>query len=348
MSSRRLPLPAVRSSIFVCQVGRSQHSNLHAHRLRTLLRTGASPTVGPVMLSAAAERVSGDRWLGWPLPPRRRPHYGPRQRDGAARSTRCEPATRRPPQASGQVARPLGGERGGRKRLRAPLAAGCAAAGASRGASDAMPQRRRAASPDSPIPRGRDGDEDKLFAGAKMEGRPEVQERVNRQAFRLGMLRIGLQALPAEIDALFDSLDIHGTGWIPRDELLHLLRDKKLASRGSGSSAASSRSTATSATSAVPSHAARPPPAQARGPSSRAPPSPGGAPRSPEDFSDFILNDVGVGEHVLELLRAQDIGSLETLRMLNLDDLRAIPGLALGPRRKLHEAITELRDGGVT
>ena len=57
-----------------------------------------------------------------------------------------EPATRRPPQASGQVARPLGGERGGRKRLRAPLAAGCAAAGASRGASEAMPQRRRAAS----------------------------------------------------------------------------------------------------------------------------------------------------------------------------------------------------------
>ena len=78
------------------------------------------------------------------------------------------------------------------------------------------------------------------------------------------------------------------------------------------------------------------------------PPSPGGAPRSPEDFSDFILNDVCVGEHVLELLRAQDIGSIETLRMLNLDDLRAIPGLALGPRRKLHEAITELRDGGVT
>ena len=77
------------------------------------------------------------------------------------------------------------------------------------------------------------------------------------------------------------------------------------------------------------------------------PPSPGGAP-SPEDFSDFILNDVCVGEHVLELLRAQDIGSIETLRMLNLDDLRAIPGLALGPRRKLHEAITELRDGGVT
>ena len=78
------------------------------------------------------------------------------------------------------------------------------------------------------------------------------------------------------------------------------------------------------------------------------PPSPGGVPRSPEDFSDFILNDVCVGEHVLELLRAQDIGSIETLRMLNLDDLRAIPGLALGPRRKLHEAITELRDGGVT
>ena len=69
---------------------------------------------------------------------------------------------------------------------------------------------------------------------------------------------------------------------------------------------------------------------------------------SPEDFSDFILNDVCVGEHVLELLRAQDIGSIETLRMLNLDDLRAIPGLALGPRRKLHETITELRDGGVT
>ena len=146
MSSRRLPLPAVRSSIFVCQVGRSQHSNLHAHRLRTLLPTGASPTVGPVMLSAAAERVSGDRRLGWPLPPRCRPHGGPRQRDGAARSTRCEPATRRPPQASGQVARLLGGERGDRKRLRAPLAAGCAAAGASRGASEAMPQRRRAAS----------------------------------------------------------------------------------------------------------------------------------------------------------------------------------------------------------
>lgn len=139
MSSRRLPLPAVRSSIFVCQVGRSQHSNLHAHRLRTLLPTGASPTVGPVMLSAAAERVSGDRRLGWPLPPRRRPHGGPRQRDGAARSTRCEPATRRPPQASGQVARPLGGERGGRKRLRAPLAAGCAAAGA----SGAPPRRCR-------------------------------------------------------------------------------------------------------------------------------------------------------------------------------------------------------------
>ena len=80
------------------------------------------------------------------------------------------------------------------------------------------------------------------------------------------------------------------------------------------------------------------------------PPSPGGAAAapSPEDFSDFILNDVCVGEHVLELLRAQDIGSIETLRMLNLDDLRAIPGLALGPRRKLHEAITELRDGGVT
>ena len=145
-SSRRLPLLAVRSSIFICQVGRSQHSNLHAHRLRALLRTGASPTVGPVMLSAAAERVSGDRRLGWPLPPRRRPHGGPRQRDGAARSTRCEPATRRPPQASGPVARPLGGERGGRKRLRAPLAAGCAAAGASRGASEAMPQRRRAGS----------------------------------------------------------------------------------------------------------------------------------------------------------------------------------------------------------
>ena len=34
--------------------------------------------------------------------------------------------------------------------------------------------------------------------------------------------------------------------------------------------------------------------------------------------------------------------------MLDLDDLRAIPGLALGPRRKLHEAITELRDVGVT
>ena len=80
------------------------------------------------------------------------------------------------------------------------------------------------------------------------------------------------------------------------------------------------------------------------------PPSPGGAAAapSPEDFSDFILNDVCVGEHVLELLRAQDIGSIETLRMLNLDDLRAIPGLALGPRRKLHEAIAELRDGGVT
>ena len=78
------------------------------------------------------------------------------------------------------------------------------------------------------------------------------------------------------------------------------------------------------------------------------PPSPGGVKRSPEDFSAFILNDVCVGEHVLELLRAQDIGSIETLRMLNLDDLRAIPGLALGPRRKLHEAITELRDGGVT
>ena len=30
------------------------------------------------------------------------------------------------------------------------------------------------------------------------------------------------------------------------------------------------------------------------------------------------------------------------------ETLRAIPGLALGPRRKLHEAITELRDGGVT
>ena len=77
------------------------------------------------------------------------------------------------------------------------------------------------------------------------------------------------------------------------------------------------------------------------------PPSPGGAAAapSPEDFADFILNDVCVGEHVLELLRAQDIGSIETLRMLNLDDLRAIPGLALGPRRKLHEAITELRDG---
>ena len=80
------------------------------------------------------------------------------------------------------------------------------------------------------------------------------------------------------------------------------------------------------------------------------PPSPGGAAAapSPEDFADFILNDVCVGEHVLELLRAQDIGSIETLRMLDLDDLRAIPGLALGPRRKLHEAITELRDGGVT
>ena len=57
-SSLRQPLPAVRSSIFVCQVGRSQHSNLHAHRLRTLRPTGASPTVGPVTLSAAGERVS--------------------------------------------------------------------------------------------------------------------------------------------------------------------------------------------------------------------------------------------------------------------------------------------------
>ena len=75
------------------------------------------------------------------------------------------------------------------------------------------------------------------------------------------------------------------------------------------------------------------------------PPSPGGAVAapSPEDFSDFILNDVCVGEHVLELLRAQDIGSIETLRMLNLDDLRAIPGLALGPRRKLHEALRARR-----
>ena len=61
MSSRRLPLPAVRSSIFVCQVRRSQHSNPHAHRLRTLLPTGSSPAVGPVMLSAAAERGREER-----------------------------------------------------------------------------------------------------------------------------------------------------------------------------------------------------------------------------------------------------------------------------------------------
>ena len=85
MSSRRLPLPAVRSSIFVCQVGRSQHSNLHAHRLRTLLRTGAGPTVGPVMLSAAAERVSGDRRLGWPLPPRSQVKHMHRPAAGAGR-----------------------------------------------------------------------------------------------------------------------------------------------------------------------------------------------------------------------------------------------------------------------
>ena len=139
MSSRRLPLPAVPSSIFVCQVGRSQHSNLPRAQAADAPAHRRQPYRWHRDALGCCRACVSDRRLGWPLPPRRRPHGGPRQRDGAARSTRCEPATRRPPQASGQVARPLGGERGGRKRLRAPLAAGCAAAGA----SGAPPRRCR-------------------------------------------------------------------------------------------------------------------------------------------------------------------------------------------------------------
>ena len=60
------------------------------------------------------------------------------------------------------------------------------------------------------------------------------------------------------------------------------------------------------------------------------PPSPGGVPSVVAEDFDFILNDACVGEHVLELLRAQDIGLIETARMLNLDDAGRSPGWRLG------------------
>lgn len=54
-------------------------------------------------------------------------------------------------------------------------------------------------------------------------------ELIDRQAFRLAMLRLGLRAAPQEIDALFDAVDVAHTGTVKRGSLLELLRRGQLA-----------------------------------------------------------------------------------------------------------------------
>ena len=57
---------------------------------------------------------------------------------------------------------------------------------------------------------------------------------IDRQAFRLAMLRLGLRAAPQEIDALFDAVDVTSSGAVERESLLHLLRSGRLMGGGVG------------------------------------------------------------------------------------------------------------------
>ena len=145
-SSRPLSQPAAQILFLNKWVRRCQHPPTHARTLRALPSTRAMPVVGRLTLTPACERVADDRWAAWRLSGRVRPQGGPPRRDVAARSTRREPATRQPAQASGQAARPLGVERGGCSRLRAPARLQPAARGRRRGGSAAAPRRRRTAS----------------------------------------------------------------------------------------------------------------------------------------------------------------------------------------------------------
>ena len=89
----------------------------------------------------------------------------------------------------------------------------------------------RSTSPNSPIPRSGRGLPGDIFAGS---GGRDDPERIDRQAFRLAMLRVGLKATPAEIDGLFDMIDAHGTGTVRRADLLTLLRSKHMDGVGGG------------------------------------------------------------------------------------------------------------------
>ena len=69
-------------------------------------------------------------------------------------------------------------------------------------------------------------------------------------------------------------------------------------------------------------------------------PPPPPPPSKPLDLAAF-LGDLRLGEHVIASLRDQEVDSVETLALLDEEDLREI-GLAIGPRRKLAAAIASL------
>ena len=87
----------------------------------------------------------------------------------------------------------------------------------------------RSSSPASPISPSRRSATGDIFSSSSEAGEPDL---VDRQAFRLAMLRIGLKAAPAEIDALFDMVDVEGAGAVKRADLLQLLRDTRVSGGG--------------------------------------------------------------------------------------------------------------------
>ena len=61
-----------------------------------------------------------------------------------------------------------------------------------------------------------------IFGGRACRG-----QAIDQQAFRVAMTKLGMRAHPREIDALFESIDVDGTGLVDRKALLSLLRDRQ-------------------------------------------------------------------------------------------------------------------------